>query len=70
QFAADGYDAVYAVKAAIEKTNGDLSNEALVGAMTQITVNGLTGDMTFDENGEPNKSAKVAVIENGEYVAK
>ncbi|MGN1318119.1 MAG: ABC transporter substrate-binding protein, partial [Lachnospirales bacterium] len=30
QFAADGYDAVYAVKAAIEQTNGDLSNEALV----------------------------------------
>ncbi len=70
QFAADGYDAVYAVKAAVEKTGGDLSNEALVGAMTQITVNGLTGDMTFDENGEPNKSAKVAVIQNGEYVAK
>lgn len=70
QFAADGYDAVYAIKAAIEQTNGDLSNEALVGAMTQITVNGLTGDMTFDENGEPNKSAKVAVIQNGQYVAK
>ena len=30
--------------------------------MTQISVNGLTGDMTFDENGEPNKSAKVVVI--------
>lgn len=70
QFAADGYDAVYAIKAAIEQTNGDLSNEALVGAMTQITVNGLTGDMTFDENGEPNKSTKVAVIENGTYVVK
>lgn len=70
QFAADGYDAVYAIKAAIEQANGDLSNEALVGAMTQITVNGLTGDMTFDENGEPNKSTKVAVIENGTYVVK
>lgn len=70
QFAADSYDAVYAIKAAVEQTNGDLSNEALVGAMTQITVNGLTGDMTFDENGEPNKSTKVAVIENGQYVAK
>lgn len=70
QFAADGYDAVYAIKAAVEQAGGDISNEALVGAMTKITVNGLTGDMTFDENGEPNKSAKVAVIENGDYVAK
>ncbi len=70
QFAADGYDAVYAIKAAVEQTNGDLSNEALIGAMTEITVNGLTGDMTFDENGEPNKSTKVAVIQNGAYVVK
>ena len=38
--------------------------------MTEITVNGVTGDMTFTAEGEPNKSALVAVIENGEYVAK
>ena len=69
QFAADGYDAVYAIKAAIEKAGDDTSNEALVSAMTQISVNGLTGDMTFDENGEPNKSAKVVVIKDGQYVA-
>lgn len=66
QFAADGYDAVYAVKLALEQA-GDTSNEALIAAMTQITVDGLTGEMTFNENGEPNKSAKFAVIENGAY---
>ena len=38
--------------------------------MTKISVNGLTGDMTFTADGEPNKSAMVAVIENGQYVAK
>ena len=38
--------------------------------MTKISVKGLTGDMTFTAEGEPNKSAKVAVIENGQYVAK
>lgn len=69
QFAADGYDGVYAIKAAIENTNGDISNEALVGAMTQIEVDGLTGHMTFDENGEPQKEALVAVIQDGQYVA-
>ena len=69
QFAADGYDAVYAIKLAIEQAGGDTSNEALIAAMTQITVDGLTGEMTFNENGEPNKSAKVAVIQDGAYTA-
>ena len=66
QFAADSYDAVYAIKLAIEKA-GDTSSEALIPAMTQITVDGLTGKMTFDENGEPIKSAKFAVIKDGAY---
>lgn len=69
QFAADGYDAIYAIKDAIEAAD-NTSNEALVAAMTKITVNGLTGDMTFNEDGEPNKSAVVATIENGAYIAK
>lgn len=70
QFAADAYDGVYAIKAAIEACGDDVNNENLVAAMTQIEVKGLTGDMTFTADGEPNKSAKVAVIENGQYVAK
>ena len=67
QFAADGYDGVYAMAKALEQTNGDTSNEALVGAMTAITVDGVTGSMTFDANGEPNKDALVAIIKDGEY---
>lgn len=66
QFAADGYDAVYAIKLAIEQA-GDTSSDALIAAMTQITVDGLTGEMTFDVNGEPTKSAKFAVIQDGAY---
>ncbi|MGN0675681.1 MAG: ABC transporter substrate-binding protein [Oscillospiraceae bacterium] len=69
QFAADAYDGVYVIKAAIEKA-GDTSNEALIAAMTEITVDGVTGSMSFTAEGEPNKSAMVAVIENGEYVGK
>ncbi|MCH5193802.1 MAG: ABC transporter substrate-binding protein [Oscillospiraceae bacterium] len=70
QFAADGYDGIYVMKAAIEYTGGDVSNEALIGAMTNISIDGLTGSMTFSASGEPNKSAMVAVIQNGEYVGK
>ena len=73
QFAADGYDAVYLVKLALEQagiTSPDaVDNAALVAAMTQIELDGLTGHMTFDENGEPMKDAKVAKIIDGAYVA-
>lgn len=70
QFAADGYDGIYAIKAALEKCGDDVTNENLIAAMTEIEVKGLTGDMTFTPEGEPNKSAKVAVIENGQYIGK
>lgn len=76
QFAADAYDAVYAIKAAIEKSGAtpDMSVsdlcEALKGAMVEITVNGLTSEeITWTADGEPNKEPKAVKIENGAYVA-
>lgn len=76
QFAADAYDAVYIIKAAAEKAGvtADMSNEdlcnALKGAMTQITVNGITGaDMKWAATGEVNKAPKAVKIVNGSYVA-
>ena len=68
QFAADAYDAVYTVKAAMEKA-GAVDSESLIAAMTQIEVKGVTGDMTFNESGEPNKGAKYVQIVDGEYTA-
>lgn len=77
QFAADGYDAIYAIKAAIEQAGvtPDMSAtdicDALKTAMTQITVQGLTGDeggLHWSETGEVNKSPKAVVIQNGVYV--
>lgn len=69
QFAADGYDSVYVIKAAMEKA-GNIKNADLIKAMTQINVKGLTGDISFTADGEPNKGAKFIVIENGEYKVK
>lgn len=74
QFAADAYDAVYAIKAAAEKAAittdmevGDIC-EAMKTAMTEISINGLTGaDMTWNAAGEPNKAPKAAKIVNGVY---
>ena len=67
QFAADGYDTVYVIKAAMEKA-GSIENDKLIAAMTEIKVDGLTGSVTFDKSGEPFKSAKFVTIKNGEYV--
>lgn len=74
QFAADGYDAVYAIAAAMEQAGiTDLDdpdlNEKLIAAMTEITVDGLTGEMTWNVNGEPDKKATAVVIVDGSYVA-
>lgn len=76
QFGADAYDAIYIIKAAIEKAGvtpdqsvSDICN-ALKTAMTQIKVDGVTGlGMTWTAEGEPNKTPKGMVIKNGEYVA-
>lgn len=75
QFAADAYDAVYIVKAAIEKasitpaaSNAEIC-DALKKAMTEISYTGLTGsDITWGADGEPNKAPIVVEIKNGEYV--
>lgn len=70
QFAADGYDAIYAIKAAIEQAgvtspdDPDL-NSKLVAAMLEITVDGLTGEMTWTADGEPQKPAKAMIIHDG-----
>ena len=78
QFAADSYDAVYALKAAIQesKATTDMSAsdmcDALKGAMTKIKMQGLTGGedgLTWNESGEVTKSPKAVIIKNGAYKA-
>ena len=75
QFAADAYDGVYIVKAALEEAGctADMSAaeicEALVGVITNISVDGLTGQgMTWAASGEVSKAPMAVVIENGAYV--
>ena len=75
QFAADAYDGVYIVKAALEAAgcSADMTTEeiceAIVGVMTSISVDGLTGQgMTWAATGEVSKAPMAVVIENGVYV--
>ncbi|GLB29597.1 amino acid ABC transporter substrate-binding protein [Lacrimispora amygdalina] len=76
QFAADAYDAVYAVKAAAEKAGvtADMDASAICDklktAMTEISINGLTGEnMKWTADGEPDKAPKAVKIVNGVYTA-
>ena len=75
QFAAGAYDAIYIIKAAIEKSGAKPSmsvselGEALIKAVTEITYSGITGEnMTWLVTGEVNKAPKAMVIVNGVYV--
>lgn len=76
QFAADAYDAIYIIKAAAEKAGitADMSvsdmSDAMKTAMTEITLDGLTGTgMTWTADGEPDKAPKAVVIKDGVYTA-
>ncbi|GHV46086.1 amino acid ABC transporter substrate-binding protein [Synergistales bacterium] len=75
QFAADGYDCVYAIYEAVKAGNvtPDLPAPAicdiLVKQFTSMSFNGLTGDnMTWGVNGQVAKDPKGMIIKNGAYV--
>ena len=74
QFAADAYDCVYVVKAAIEAAGAtpDMSVsdlcDAMKEAMASVSYSGITGkDITWGEDGEPNKAPLVVKVVDGEY---
>lgn len=76
QFAADAYDCIYAIDAAVQQANitGDMDAsaicDALKAAFTEITLDGLTGKgITWDASGAPTKSPLVYVIKDGVYEA-
>lgn len=77
QFAADGYDVIYAIyNGCVAKgVKGDMSNDvicqALMDYFATATFNGLTGtDMTWDANGMVSKVPTAVEVVNGVYVKK
>ena len=74
QFAADAYDGVYALKAAVElagvtaDTAPEDACDPMIAAMQQITVTGLTGTMHWDASGEVDKTPTAVVIKDGAYI--
>lgn len=76
QFAADAYDAIYALKASMEDAGvtADMDASAICDAlktsMLNIKLDGLTGaGMTWTEDGEPHKAPKAVKVVDGAYTA-
>ena len=77
QFAADGYDVIYAIyNGCVEKgINGDTSNADACALLCEYfqatTYSGLTGtNMTWDENGLVSKIPTAVQVVDGQYVKK
>ena len=64
QFAADAYDAIYVIKAAVEKA-GSTSGAALASALSSLTIEGVTGTMTWGSDGNTNKPASAILYYDG-----
>ena len=63
-FSALGYDAVCILDEATEKA-GSTDPEAVVAAMQELEYDGVTGHITFDENGDPIKDVAILKLEDG-----
>ena len=74
QFAADSYDAIYALVAACEKagvtadTSAEDACEMLIAAFQDLEITGLTGTMSWSSTGEVTKTPTAVVIKDGAYV--
>ena len=65
QFAADGYDAIYVLKAAVEKNGGKTGGAELAKIFTSLEVEGVTGKMTWQADGNTSKPASAILYYNG-----
>lgn len=75
QFAADGYDCIYAIYQAITAASIEQGAsteeicEAMIAQFTTMSFSGLTGEnMTWNAQGQVDKAPAAVVIENGVYV--
>ncbi|KGB83126.1 amino acid ABC transporter substrate-binding protein [Rhodovulum sp. NI22] len=69
QFPAQAYDAVNIMLSAVVKAYPEITRESLRDALAETTdFPGVTGNTSFDENGEPLKELTKASVSNGMFV--
>ena len=67
-YSAGMYDAVYLVKAAIEKAKTADDDQAIAKAMQSINYKGVMGTVTFDEKGQANMKVWMGQVQNQKQV--
>jgi branched-chain amino acid transport system substrate-binding protein len=65
-----GYDAYMVIYKALENFDGEeLTSAALRDAIANVSYDGVTGSITFDENGDANKDlAYIKTVQDGKFV--
>lgn len=75
QFAADAYDCIHAIVEAIDEADIDITVDGadiagdLAKAMRKIKIEGLTGELTWNDEGQVEKPATAYMIQDGKYIA-
>ena len=65
----DAYMAMYNALAALDGVEGDLTSVNVRDALVGVNFDGVTGNITFDENGDANKDAAyLKKVEGGKFV--
>lgn len=65
----DAYMCMYNALAALDGTEGDLTSVNVRDALVNVNYDGVTGNITFDENGDANKSiAYIKQVKDGKFV--
>lgn len=61
------YDGIYKIKDAIEAAGSTEDKQAIVDGLKNISSDGVTGHLEFDENNNPIKSVSMIKIVDGDY---
>ena len=72
--AALGYDAAMIMIAALEEVAADMEleptkevYEAIIAALKETDIEAVTGNITYDENNNPQKTCAIILVKDGEY---
>jgi branched-chain amino acid transport system substrate-binding protein len=65
-WAALAYDAVYAVKHAVEQSGGS-SREDIKSGLEKVNFKGVTGDIQFNSDGDRVADVLFLTVENGQF---
>lgn len=65
----DAYMAMYNALASLDGTEGDLTSVSIRDALVNVSFDGVTGSISFDENGDANKDiAYIKEVKDGKFV--